>query len=75
MQYVIFISIVMTILWLYHGIKYQNSGYGAFEYYLYGKVDPLIATLIFIWDLVLRTAFCIGIIYLGGMLVKYLFLS
>ena len=38
MQYVIFVSIVMTVLWIYHGIKYQNSGYGAFEYYLYVKL-------------------------------------
>ena len=74
MQYVIFISIVMTILWLYHGIKYQTSGYGAFEHYLYGKTLPLIATIILLWHILLRMVFYIGIIYLGGTLVKYLFL-
>ena len=74
MQYVIFVSIVMTVLWIYHGIKYQNSGYGAFEYYLYAETAPMIAILIHIWDIVLRTAFCITVVYLGGILVKYLFL-
>lgn len=34
---VIFIGAFLILLWAYHRIKYSNSNYGKFEYYLAGE--------------------------------------
>lgn len=70
MNYIIFISIVLTILTAYHYIKYKRSTYEKFDYYLGGQTHEIISFLITGWITLLFICFIIGSIYFGGELIS-----
>jgi hypothetical protein len=69
MQYLAVFITIITLLWLYHRIKYINSGYQRFEYYLEAEHGSSLTDFLIFYEVILIIAFCIGIIYLLGNLL------
>lgn len=72
MEYCIFILSVIIVAYVYHRIKYKNSNYGKFEYYLKGETYDIIAFIMIAFEILSSVFIGISIIYFGGLLVKYI---
>lgn len=70
MEYAIFIAIILTVLLVYHLIQYKKTKYKTFEYYLRAEVDSIVVDIITLWYVILVIAAAVGVIYLGGLLIK-----
>ena len=65
---------VLTVLWIYHRIKYSSSGYEKFEYYLFGELSDFLANVILIFEILLALVAMVAIVYFGGLTIDRYFL-